>query len=50
MISRRWHCWAGAESSPLVKRVQKAADVVVEMGEGARAILSGRPLMDSKTK
>ena len=31
---------AGAESSPLVKRVQKAADIVVEMGEGARAILA----------
>ena len=34
---------AGAESSPLVKSVQKAADIVVEMGEGARSILTGRP-------
>jgi enoyl-[acyl-carrier protein] reductase II len=33
---------AGAESSPLVKRVQKAADIVVEMGEGARSILTRR--------
>lgn len=33
---------AGAESSPLVRRVQKAADIVVEMGEGARAILTAR--------
>ena len=32
---------AGAESSPLVTRVQKAADIVVEMGEGARAVLTG---------
>ena len=31
---------AGAESSPLVKSVQKAADIVVEMGEAARAILT----------
>ncbi len=31
---------AGAESSPLVKSVRKAADIVVDMGEGARAILT----------
>lgn len=33
---------AGAESSPLVKSVQRAADIVVEMGEGARAVLTPR--------
>ena len=32
---------AGAESSPLVKSVQPAAEITVEMGEGARAILLG---------
>ena len=32
---------AGAESSPLVTRVQKAAEIVVEMGEAARALLAG---------
>ena len=30
-------------------RVQKAADIVVDMGEGARSILTGRPSTDSKT-
>ncbi len=30
---------AGAESAPLVKKVQKAGDIVTEMGEGARTIL-----------
>ncbi|MGH9040174.1 MAG: NAD(P)H-dependent flavin oxidoreductase [Acidimicrobiia bacterium] len=34
---------AGAESSPLVTRIQKAADIVVEMGEAARALLTSRP-------
>jgi enoyl-[acyl-carrier protein] reductase II len=33
---------AGAESSPLVTRVQKAGEIVVEMGEAARAFLAGR--------
>lgn len=33
---------AGAESSPLVKKVQKAADIVAEMGEGARVVLNRR--------
>jgi hypothetical protein len=33
---------AGAESAPLVKKVQKAGDIVKEMGEGARAILLGQ--------
>jgi enoyl-[acyl-carrier protein] reductase II len=30
---------AGAESSPLVKKVQPARDITIEMGEAARAIL-----------
>lgn len=33
---------AGAESAPLVKSVQKAAEIVVQMGEGARLILNRR--------
>jgi hypothetical protein len=33
---------AGAESSPLVTRVQKASEIVVEMGEAARALLANR--------
>ena len=33
---------AGAESSPLVNKVQKSATMVHEMGEAARAILTGR--------
>jgi hypothetical protein len=32
---------AGAESSPLVNKVQKSATIVHEMGEAARAILTG---------
>jgi len=44
---------AGAESAPLVKKVQKASDITREMGEGARSILlrqerrgAGRPTPD----
>jgi enoyl-[acyl-carrier protein] reductase II len=33
---------AGAESAPLVKKVQKASEIVNEIGEGARAILLGQ--------
>jgi nitronate monooxygenase len=33
---------AGAESSPLVNKVQKSSTIVEEMGEAARAILNGR--------
>jgi nitronate monooxygenase len=33
---------AGAESAPLVKSIRKAEDIVVDIGEGARAILNRR--------